>query len=56
MNQIEIRNWARLAVDIEVAGQTDSIIYERARALARGEPDPLFAASVLMSSDHHHDV
>ena len=41
MNQSEIDHWAKVAVDLEVAGQIDSLFYERARAFAFGEPDPI---------------
>lgn len=51
VDQTEINNWARIAVDCEVAGQTDSFFYERARAIALGEPDPLSGFSVLKSVD-----
>ena len=40
MNQSEINHWAKVAVDLEVAGEIDSLFYERARAFAFGEPDP----------------
>ena len=30
MDQAEINNWARIAVDLEVAGEIDSVLYERA--------------------------
>jgi len=41
VNQSEINHWAKVAVDLEVAGQIDSLFYERARAFAFGEPDPI---------------
>jgi hypothetical protein len=34
VDQAEINNWARIAVDLEVAGEIDSVLYERARAIA----------------------
>ena len=40
VNQSEINHWAKVAVDLEVAGEIDSLHYERARAFAFGEPDP----------------
>ena len=40
VDQAEINNWARIAVDLEVAGEVDSILYERARAIALGQVDP----------------
>ena len=40
VNQSEINHWAKVAVDLEVAGEIDSLFYERARAFAFGEPDP----------------
>ena len=39
MDQAEINNWARIAVDLEVAGEIDSVLYERARAIAFGQVD-----------------
>ena len=41
MTQTEINIWSRVAVDLEVAGKVDSMFYERARAIAFGEPDPM---------------
>ena len=40
VDQAEINNWARIAVDLEVAGEVDSILYERARAIALGQVCP----------------
>jgi hypothetical protein len=40
VDQAEINNWARIAVDLEIAGEVDSILYERARAIALGQVDP----------------
>ena len=34
VDQAEINNWARIAVDLEVAGEIDSVLCERARAIA----------------------
>ena len=39
MDQAEINNWARIAVDLEVAGEVDSILYEYSRAIALGQVD-----------------
>ena len=38
MDQVEINYWAKIAVDLEVAGDIDSVYYEHARAIALGEP------------------
>ena len=51
VDQTEINNWARIAVDCEAAGETDSVFYERARAIALGEQDPLAGLSVIKSAD-----
>ena len=40
VDQAEINNWARIAVDLEVAGEVDSVLYERARAIALGQVGP----------------
>ena len=40
MDQAEINNWARIAVDLEVAGEVDNVLYERARAIALGQVSP----------------
>ena len=40
MDQAEINNWARIAVDLEVAGEVDNVLYERARAIALGQVVP----------------
>ena len=37
MDQVEINYWAKIAVDLEVAGDIDSMYYEHARAIALGE-------------------
>jgi hypothetical protein len=41
MHQAEINNWIRVAARLEAAGLTDSMFYQRARAISLGEPDPL---------------
>ena len=41
MHQAEINNWVRVAAHLEAAGLTDSMFYQRARAISLGEPDPL---------------
>ena len=41
MHQAEINNWVRVAAQLEAAGLTDSMFYQRARAISLGEPDPL---------------
>ena len=43
MHQSEINNWVRVAVRLEATGQTETMFYKRARAIALGEPDPLQA-------------
>ena len=40
VDQAEINNWARIAVDLEVAGEVDNVVYERARAIALGKVAP----------------
>ena len=40
VDQAEINNWARIAVDLEVAGEVDNVLYERARAIALGQVGP----------------
>ena len=40
VDQAEINNWARIAVDLEVAGEVDNVLYERARAIALGKVGP----------------
>ena len=54
MDQTEINNWARIAVDFEAAGETDSVFYERARAIALGEKDPLSGFSTVKPVDFAH--
>ena len=41
MHQSEINNWIRVAAQLEAAGLTETIFYQRARAISLGEPDPL---------------
>ena len=48
VDQAEINNWARLAVDLEVAGEVDSVLYERARAIALGQVDPTPRYSLML--------
>ena len=40
VDQAEINNWASIAVDLEVAGEVDNVLYERARAIALGQVGP----------------
>ena len=40
VDQAEINNWARIAVDLEVAGEVDNVLYERARAIALWQVGP----------------
>lgn len=51
MNQSEINHWAKVAVDLEVAGEIDSLFYERARAFAFGEPDPTPQLTLVMPQE-----
>jgi len=37
----EIRNWAVVAAAMETKGATNSEMYRRAKALARGNADPM---------------
>ena len=37
VDQDEMNNWARIDVDLEVAGEIDNVLYERARAIALGQ-------------------
>ena len=41
MHQSEINNWIRVAAQLEAAGLTETMFYQRARAISLGEPDPL---------------
>ena len=51
VNQTEINHWAEVAVDLEVAGEIDSLFYERARAFAFGEPDPTPQLTLVMPQE-----
>ena len=51
MDQVEINNWARIAVDLEVAGEVDSVLYERARAIALGQVDPMQNDPLVVSDE-----
>ncbi len=51
MDQAEINNWARIAVDLEVAGEVDSVLYERARAIALGQVDPMPHYPLVLSDE-----
>ena len=46
MHQSEINNWIRVAEQLEATGQTETMFYKRARAIALGAPDPLQAFAV----------
>jgi len=47
MDQTEIKNWQKIASDLEAAGAIHSGFYLRARAIADGEPDPMPTLSEL---------
>ena len=51
VDQAEINNWARIAVDLEVAGEVDSVLYERARAIALGQVDPRPKYRLMLSEE-----
>ena len=51
VDQAEINNWARIAVDLEVAGEVDSVLYERARAIALGQVDPRLKYRLMLSEE-----
>ena len=51
VDQAEINNWARIAVDLEVAGEVDSVLYERARAIALGQVDPRSMYPLMLSEE-----
>ena len=51
VDQAEINNWARIAVDLEVAGEVDSVLYERARAIALGQVDPTPNYRLMLSDE-----
>ena len=53
MHQSEINNWIRVAAQFEAAGFTDTIFYQRARAISLGEPDPLQRFGVEADVDHN---
>ena len=57
MNQSEINHWAKVAVDLEVAGEIDSLHYERARAFAFGDdPLPICCWRPLGTKPLRHEV
>jgi len=47
VDQVEINYWAKIAVDLEVAGDIDSMYYEHARAIALGEKLDSYPATSL---------
>ena len=47
MDQHEISNWLKIAIDMEARGATENWFYRRARAIADGRPDPLPSISRL---------
>ena len=51
VDQAEINNWARIAVDLEVAGEVDSVLYERARGIALGQVDPRPKHPLMLSEE-----
>ena len=51
VDQAEINNWARIAVDLEVAGEIDSVLYERARAIALGQVGPRLNYPLVLSDE-----
>ena len=51
MDQVEINNWARIAVDLEVAGEIDSVLYERARTIAFGQVDSSPSYPLVLSDN-----
>ena len=51
VDQAEINNWARIAVDLEVAGEVDSVLYERARAIALGQVEPRPNFPLMLSEE-----
>ena len=48
MDQAEIDNWAKIAVNMEVNGETESWFYLRARVISDGKPDPIPNVSQLV--------
>jgi len=53
MHQSEINNWIRVAAQLEAAGLTETMFYQRARAISLGEPDPLQALELKTDVDHN---
>ena len=51
MDQAEINNWARIAVDLEVAGEIDCVLDERARAMAFGQVDSAPSYPLVLSDN-----
>jgi hypothetical protein len=51
VDQAEINNWARIAVDLEVVGEIDSHLYARARAIAFGQVDSAPSYLLVLSED-----
>ena len=51
VDQAEINNWARIAVDLEVAGEIDSVLYDRARAIALGQVGPMPNYPLVLSDE-----
>ena len=52
MHQSEINNWIRVAAQLEAAGLTETMFYQRARAISLGEPDPLHSFGFEDDVDH----
>ena len=52
MHQSEITNLIRVAAQLEAAGLTETMFYQRARAIFLGEPDPLQSFGVEADVDH----
>ena len=52
MHQSEINNWIRVVAQLEAAGLTETMFYQRARAISLGEPDPLQSFGVEADVDH----
>ena len=52
MHQSEINNWIRVAAQLEAAGLTETMFYQRARAISLGEPDPLQSFGAEADVDH----
>ena len=53
MHQLEINNWIRIAAQLEAAGLSETMFYQRARAISLGEPDPLQGFGVEVDADHN---